>query len=290
MQEWLKDKKNLPIVVVLAVFVLLAAGGLVAFELGAFSGSSTVATAPPTGGAPSIGPAGFPTSPPGVPPPGLAGGPGRPPYPQGGRPVLPGGAVPPPALGTAAAVKKPAAVNPLIGPDPFKIPGGAKKEADAQLKLLGPKPALRDQIGPLNLFQLRPPAPPVPPALPDGTGAGGGTNPTANYRLAGVVTGSDGINAILEVGGQSQSVKPGDTLPDGTQVQNIQTSSVTLRTASGATVNLPLSAGAPDQGNGYNGPGQYPGGQFQPGQFRPGGFGGPPFDQRGGPPVDGRDN
>jgi len=37
--DWLKDKKNLPIVVVLAVIVFAAAGGLIALILGAFSGS-----------------------------------------------------------------------------------------------------------------------------------------------------------------------------------------------------------------------------------------------------------
>ena len=164
-------------------------------------------------------------------------------------------------------------VKPLIGPDPFNIPNGAKKLADANARLLGPKPPLRDLVGPLNLFRLRPPAPPPAPAVPglENT-ANGQTDPAANYRLAGVITGTDGINAILEVGGQSQSVKPGDSLPDGSQVQNIQANSITLRTARGAVINLPLSAGAPDQGtynqgtNGFNGPSPY----------QPGGYGGPP--------------
>ena len=40
--EWLKDKKNLPIVAAMAVFVILIAGGLIAYTLGAFNGSAPV--------------------------------------------------------------------------------------------------------------------------------------------------------------------------------------------------------------------------------------------------------
>ena len=46
--EWLKDKKNLPIVVALAVFFFLGAGGLIAWELGLFNGGASVAQAPPS--------------------------------------------------------------------------------------------------------------------------------------------------------------------------------------------------------------------------------------------------
>jgi hypothetical protein len=288
--EWLKDKKNLPIVVALAVFVLLAAGGFIALELGAFSGSS----APPVASGPPPGiPGGPPSGVPGGPPSGVPGSPstasiGRgpgivPPLPQGsrGRSLAPNAAGTTVA-GTPVAVKKSDIVNPLIGPDPFKIPGGAQKVAKDNAKLAGPKLALRDEIGPLNLFTIRPPVPPVPPVLP-GTGTATGENPAVNYRLSGVVTGSDGINAILEIGGQSQSVKPGDSLPDGTQVQNIQTTSVTLLTASGTVINLPLSAGTPDPGtDGFNGPPGYnqfqPGGGYnQGGGYNPGLNGRPPY-------------
>ena len=257
--EWLKDQKNLPIVVALAVFVMLAAGGLIAFELGAFSGSSTplpVATLPQTGS-----PVGQPYAPPisrGVPPS----------LPIGG----PRGARTPALVGAVPAAKTPISMNPLVGPDPFKIPGGLKQLAKTNSTLIGPKPALRDEVSPLNLFQIRPPAPPVPPVIANAD-TQTGANPAANYRLSGVVTGSDGINAILEVGGQSQSVKPGDSLPDGTQVQNIQATSVTLRTPGGTVFNLPISAGTPDQGADgpgqggfYNGRSPYGQGYPQPGQ------------------------
>lgn len=274
--EWLKDKKNLPIVVALAVFLLLGAGGLIAWELGAFNGSSAVTqtpvtpiTTPPPGGAPGYPPGG----PGGYPPAGPSGAP----LPRGTRSIaaqgIPRGV---PGVPVVVAMPKISAnnVNPGVGPDPFSIPYGAKKLAASNARLLGPKLPLRDAIGALNLFTIRPPAPPPVPNIPGfDTQANGQPDPAANYRLSGVITGTDGINAILEVGGQSQSVKPGDSLPDGSRVQNIQTTSITLRTTSGGVINLPLSAGTPDQGtnnfNGYNG--QPP---YQPGGYN--GFGGPP--------------
>lgn len=276
--EWLKDKKNLPIVVALAVFIFLGAGGLIAWELGLFNGSS-VAQAPiaPTGTPP--GPGIGSSYPPGVPP---VGGPGG--YPRsrfGAAPGIPRGIPGKPVAAATAAKISASNVKPFAVPDPFQIPNGAKKLAQINNRLAGPKLPLRDLVGPLNLFRIRPPAPPPAPKLPGvDFGPNGQTDPAANYRLSGVITGTDGINAILEVGGQSQSVKPGDSLPDGSQVQNIQTNSITLRTAGGAVINLPLSAGAPDQGtfnqgtNGFNGPTPYqPGGYNGPGappQFNPG--------------------
>ena len=262
--EWLKDKKNTPKVAALMVALIVIAGGTIAWTQGLFSGSTTTATAPVA-----------PTGPPGSVPPG---GPGGPPGFAGGPPqmrprTLRG--VPParPAVGvaTVAAIKRPDNVNPANGPDPFRIPNGAKKLADLNAKLAGPKLPLRDAIGPLNLFQIHPPAPPPAPALPDVTTSTGNGNtvtadPASHYRLSGIINGTAGINAIVEVDGQSQSVKPGDSLSDGSRVTNIQATSVTLRTANGAALNLQLSAGSPDQGtntqnfNGFNG--QAP---FQPG-------------------------
>lgn len=274
--EWLKDKKNLPIVVALAVFFFLGAAGLIAWELGAFNGSPPMAQVPvvPTGGPPG----GSGNYSPGGPP--IGGAPSyRPALPLGQAPGIPRG-IPGKPLAAATAPKINAnTVKPLTVPDPFQIPNGAKKLAQINNRLAGPKPPLRDLVGPLNLFRIRPSAPPPVPNIPGlDTPANGQQDPAANYRLSGVITGTDGINAILEVGGQSQSVKPGDSLPDGSQVQNIQTNSITLRTARGAVINLPLSAGAPDQGtfnqgtNGFNGPTPY-----QPGGYNgPGGPGGPP--------------
>ena len=271
MQEWLKDKKNLPIVVALAVFVLLGAGGIVALELGLFT--------PQPAAPPVVAQQGIP----GGPPVGVGGLPvGRPPTggrPSGGRPGLPTGlprGSSPAAAATAAVTPKSDIVNPLVGPDPFKIPGGAQKEANARAALAGPKPPLRNVIGPLNLFQIHPPTPPQTPGIP-GTPGQSSANLAANYRLSGVITGTDGINAILEIGGQSQSVKPGDSLPDGTQVQNIQTTSITLRSPQGNVFNLPLSAGTPNQGTvPFNGQPQYNPGGFNGQPQYPGGFNGQP--------------
>lgn len=277
--EWLKDKKNLPIVAAMAVLFFVIAAGLIAWELGAFNGSSSVAQAPapPIGGPPP--PSGPPSYPAGVTGPGsLPAGLGGPPLPRGRRraaaPGIPRGVPGAPLLAAAPGISA-NNVNPAVGPDPFGIPNGAKKLAAATARLIGPKLPLRNVIGPLNLFRIRPPAPPTPPVIPGVDSSANGQDPAANYRLSGIITGTDGINAILEVGGQSQSVKPGDSLTDGSLVQNIQTNSITLRTAGGAVINLPLSAGTPNQGttnqgpNGFNGPSPY-----QPGGFN--GYGGPP--------------
>lgn len=277
--EWLKNKKNLPIVVALAVFIFLGAGGLIAWELGLFNGSSSVAQVPvvPTGVPPVSGTG--PSYPTGGPPVGPGGYPRPRGYPGstlGAAPRIPQGIPGKPAAAAAAPNITANTVKPSAVPDPFQIPNGAKKLALINNRLAGPKLPLRDLVGPLNLFRIRPPAPPPAPVVPGiDTAVNGQADPAANYRLSGVITGTDGINAILEVGGQSQSVKPGDSLPDGSRVQNIQTNSITLRTAGGTVINLPLSAGTPDQGtfnqgtNGFNGPAPY-----QPGGYN--GYGAPP--------------
>lgn len=253
--EWLKDKKNLPVVVALAVVMFLAAGGAIAFELGLFpsGGSSDVVSTPVTTPVPSGPPPGTGVRPPPV-----------------GR--IPGGPGVAPALKTAVVVKKPGVLNPAVGADPFSIPGGQKQLASTQTAEV--KTPLRDVIGPLDLFQIHAPSAPAAPALPIVDGSSGTANASANYRLSGVITGAEGINAILEVGGQSQTVKPGDSLPDGSVVQNIQTTSITLRNYGGGVTTLPLSAGTPDQGSPQGNP-------YQPG-FNgpyPPGFNGPNYPQ-----------
>ena len=261
--EWLKNKKNLPIIVALTVVLFVAAGGAIAWELGAFSGSSTASSAPlaPSGPPGSIPSGSLPPS--GMPPRGPGGPPGSMPpgIPRGVAISRPLTAVP------ITVVKKPTNVNPAVGPDPFKIPDGARKLALRNALLAGPKLPLRQAIGPLNLFQIHPPVPPAPPVVVDPNIDVRNTvtaDSSSRLRLSGIINGTDGINAIIEVDGQSQSVKPGDTLSTGERVTNIQANSVTLRTAGGAALNLQLSAGTPDQGNtqGNNFNGQAP---FQPG-------------------------
>lgn len=270
--EWLKDKKNLPVVAALLVVLLVVSAGLIALELGAFSGSPAVTPSPPSiTGSGSVG------GPPGGMPPGggliqLPAAPRGPGGPAGvplGRPAgIPRGVAGTPAP-AAAVVKKPDTVNPMLGPDPFKIPGGPQKAAKIASRLLPPKPTLRDTIGPLNLFVIRPPAPPPVPAIPDAPAFSqqNGGDAASRYRLSGIINGPDGINAIMEVDGQSQSVKPGDSLSDGTRVTNIQATSVTLRTTGGATFSQQLSAGTPDQGQtNFNGQGSFQPGFPQQGQ------------------------
>ena len=83
--------------------------------------------------------------------------------------------------------------------------------------LKGMKAPLRDILPAFNLFKLQPPEPPPAPPLPVT-----GRLPAARRRPIsgsyGVVNAADGIYAILEVNGQSQTVKPGDSLLDGSRV------------------------------------------------------------------------
>ncbi len=252
--DWLKDKKNLPIVVGLAVFVLLAAGGLIAFETGLFSGSpapASVASSPAAGG--PIGPGSYPPGSPGSP--ASSSYPGSPSYP--GRPPTDGAAsYGGRAASTLPAVSKsPNLINPAKGPDPFSIPGGQKiyqKQVVAALvgTATGMPPPLRELLPRYDLFTIH--APP-PPAVVVGPNSDPGSQ---NYKLTGILNSEGSVLAIMETGGQSQTVKPGDSLPDGGKVVSIQESSITLRTPGGSTVTVPLStgSGSPDQfQNGQNG-------------------------------------
>ena len=262
--DFVKDKKNLPIVVGIAVAVLVLMGGLIAFELGLVGGGGS-----PTPVAPTLAGRGGPT--PGGPsdsaPPTMPmGAPAPTPMPTvasraPGGPAMPGVRV--------AAALPPVIVDPTKGPDPFSIPGGLKRQAlnggPNVAGLKGMKAPLRDILPAFNLFKLQPPAPPPAPPLPDRLTASG---PAPMVRVVGIVNAADGIYAILEVNGQSQTVKPGDSLLDGSRVTAIQATSVTLRSGAGVSTSLPLTGG---QGqNDQNGNGQDPnagGPQFgMPGQ------------------------
>lgn len=269
--EWLKDKKNLPIVVALAVVVFLVAGGLIALELGAFNGSSAqVASVPSGAGYPGAGypGAGYPGGSSGYPGAGAGSYPGSPPAGilQAGRPTR--------AVAAATAVKGP--VNPMTSADPFALPGTHKTLAAADaLKIVnGMRPPLRDSLPSLNLFTLRPPVPQVASNL---TLPNGGDQSLAGTRVSGIVTAADGIFAVVDVNGTPQTVKPGDSLPGGSKVASIQSTGVTLHTPEGNTITVPLSNGPPQQNlpSGFGGFGGYPGGGY-PGGYPGGGFGGYP--------------
>ena len=236
--DWLKDKKNLPIVVGLAVFVLLAAGGLVAMEMGVFAGKpAEVAAAPPveamSPGSPGMMPPGSP---------GMAASPGMASA-ASQRGLSPAAKT---ALAVPAVPVAPKLTNPAVGPDPFNIPNGQKTyarqmtaQASTQTGTQSGVPLpLREILPAFDLFTLHSPEP-----LPSVAGPGNDTG-AANYRLTAILNSEGGILAILETNGQSQQVKPGDGLPDGGKVLSIETSSVTLRTPGGSTVSIPLTSGA----------------------------------------------
>ncbi len=271
LNEFIKDKKNLPIIVGVAVFFLLAMGGLIAFEAGLFpSGTSTasVPTVVPAGGPPGV--------PPGGPPGGIPQDPrgsSLPPGPGGPNPF--GAGVPVRATTALAGVPglneaRPGSTAPNpSGPNPYSIPNGRKLLAQRNGPLVAALP-LRDRLPRVDLYTLPPPT----PVLVGGNGNGRNTQLlAANYRLSGIVNGPDGnINGILEVGGQSQTVKPGDTLPDGSVVESLTGSGLTLRTPGGTPITITQSSGS-DTPPGYPGQG-YPGqgypGQGYPGQSYPG--------------------
>ena len=267
--NWLKDKKNLPIVVGIGVFFVLAMGGLIAFEAGLFPTQTSTASAPPlappTNGLPLPGG----SSPPGGVPP-FGRGSSVPPGPGSHNPF---GAGPVPGAATALAgvpglnEARPGVTTPnATGPNPYNIPNGRVLLAQRNGPALGNLP-LRERLPRVDLFTL---PPPTPAGSPINTG-GNGQNLllASNYRLSGVVNGADGnINGILEVGGQSQTVKPGDTLPDGSVVESITQTGLILRTPGGTPLTISLSNGSdtPPNGQGYPGQG-YPGqGQGYPGQ------------------------
>ncbi len=261
--EWLKNKKNLPIVVGMAVFFLLAAGGLIAFELGLFpSGSSPTPVAPEIAGRGAPSPSN----------PDTAGSP----KPVSPRPIAPVPAAPvrpvpivkakpgpmAPGVKTASAAKPVVStvVDPAHGPDPFGIPGGQKKVAlllaGEGKGVYGMKAPLREILPPFDLF--KPIAAAAPPSLPTPNGSGVLQTQAAHIVVSGIINGGDGISAILEVNGESQTVKPGDSLLDGSKVTSIQDTSVNITSASGTVTTIPLTSGQGDQGQNGAGNGAQP--------------------------------
>ena len=298
--DWLKDKKNLPIVAGLAAFVILIAAGFAAYTMGVFngggSGGTSVATSAslypgaPAGGAP--GAVGYPGGAPGAV--GYPGAPSRVPTVARQVPTRP--------VAGAVASAKPGATstNPMVGADPFALPNAHKTVSkDSALKVAyAMRPSLRDTLPPMDLYTLHAPRPEASSnfRLPVG-----GDQLPANTRVSGIVNAADGIFAVVEINGDARTVKPGDDLPDGSKVASIQATSVTLHTPTGSTITVPLSNGAPEQnqpspyggypGGGYPGGGYPGGGGFGGGGGYPGGggFGGGGGYPGGGGAPDGRD-
>jgi len=168
-------------------------------------------------------------------------------------PVKPGAVV----AKKPAAAGKPAAATPSADlastPDPFQLPG-SKDISIAQAR----------QNALTQVVQTLPPIPdPYISNYHDNgtrtdTGAGGSPPPIAgpedagsNMRMAGVLYGN-GIYALLETDGKTQSVQPGDTTDEG-KVISIEPNAMILRTADNRLIKVSLSANPTgDQSAGYN--------------------------------------
>lgn len=247
--DWLKDKKNLPIIVGLAIVMVLAAGGLIAWETGLFGGAATdpgttVSTTPTPGETPSnvspgITPAISPAS----------GGA------FGGQPIV-ASAVKAGVPSSTPPATVPAVIETAKGPDPFNIPGAQKRIA-TQLQTVFRIPLLREILPPFDLYTIHQPS--ALPVLPTQAPVAS----TLNDRLVGISNSDGNVSAIVESNGQTQTVKPGDSLPDGSQVVSIQASSITLRSPDGSLATIPLSTGSDQPDQSPNG--QQPGAPFAPG-------------------------
>ena len=244
--DWLKDKKNQPIVAAIAAVVIV--GACVLLWLTVFSGSSS--QAPPTETASTEG---MPTD--GMPSPMQPGG-GPPPTTQG---TMPGAATGAPPQG--AAPLQAVAQAPSTGPletyrgDPF-LPVGYKPPPTGPR----PKPPITD----LPILNLGPwPKPPDKKLWPEPA------QPVR--RLAGVML-NGRVYAIIESNGKSQIVQPGEPLQDGlATVERIEADKVILKTTSAAprylTVRLASSPRKPASEPAVAGPEGPPG---PPPRGRPG--------------------
>jgi hypothetical protein len=314
--EWLKDKKNQPIVAGIGILILVLAIVAVLFETGVIGGSAqtppltpiatsgypggTYPGAPPNSGYPG-GPsmtAGYPGGTGGMrsPYPGMPGAPGAM-YP--GMPGAPGSMYPgmpgaPGQMGVAAAgvpgaltgklsAGKPAA-DVSKGLDPFNVP--------VKLGVNVPKPvrvAVNSMIPFEEIVKLKPSGTTQEPLTP-------GHVPnilitpqeSATMRVSGVVQTSTGVHAVLEASGRSQDVQPGDSVAGG-KVVSIQSDGLMLRGDDGTLVHVPLgSFPTGGGGGGYPSGGYPPGGGYPGGGYPPPGGGFPPGgNYPGGPPSSG---
>lgn len=221
MQEWLKDKKNLPIVIAIGSLVFVGSIIAMLFEFGVL-GHSTPAPVPVASASSSAPPAAPPS--PGVPP----GAPGGPP----GAPSTPG-AAPPNATAKAPGTGTPPA---QVGKtdDPFRVPGFP---APVTSLTTAPVATLRTQVPFVYIARIAPrPVTLISPTQ----GQTPFTQVSATQRVSGVLFTDTGVHAVLETNGQSQQVQPGDPV-DGGKVVSIQADGLTLRRDDGTLVRVPLS-------------------------------------------------
>ncbi|BDI31252.1 hypothetical protein CCAX7_33030 [Capsulimonas corticalis] len=295
--NWVKDKKNLPIVAGLAVLMIGAAIGVTVLV----SQNSNSQSPPPTGvassapgstypggpgrpGAPSAYPGAPGSSYPGAPSPG-GGYPGAP-APGGfaGAPGAPGSGYGPsvpgaPATATAGVAGKTPSPNgapqvPVVtaqtvskGPDPFKVP--------FHPPIKTPERALKDPIiaavPNTKIWRVASDPTIIKPVVPKVRRIAS----NLPRRMAGaLMSDANGVYAILETNGQAQTVQPGDRISGG-KVVSIQSDAITVLTDDNQTVKVPLSATSTggSQGGGRGGYPGAPGGGY-PGGGYPGGPGG----------------
>lgn len=253
--DWLKDKKNQPIVALIAALVIVAVVVIMYFTMfkpdSTDTGTDTSATTDPSMGTSA------PTDP-------AAAG-------QPGTPTAPAAAGAQPAAGTATQVTS-AAPTETYRSDPF-LP-------------IGYKPPKRD-----NVPRPKPPIwdLPIPPAISVYPTIGGRDvrpvyeSPQPARRMAGLMLNGK-VYAIIESNGASEVVQPGDMLKDGlATVEKIERDKITLKTTDEKPRYLVVSMAAnrQDSYSGGDSGGGMPGGGM-PGGGMPGG-GMPRPMPRGGP-------
>lgn len=284
-QEWLKDKKNMPIIAGVTIALFAVAVVVILWQ----SGMIFQPAAPPVqqasypgagGGYPGTG-GGYPGAAGGYPGADGAGSPypgsssvasGYPGSGASGYPGASGGSMPkaaskptgPAGAKTAAASPADQPVRVASVPDPFLVAGGVS-------------------AGKIKIPRLTPSSVMPPVFIAKGYDGGGDKKVAAqpvqlepevaaDKRVGGVVlTGGKGIRAILQTMNGSQEVQPGQSIPGG-KVISIQQDGLLMRTDDGRTVKVPTgSFPTQDSGGGYGG---YPGGGGYGGY--PGGGGGYP--------------
>ncbi|MGQ9455146.1 MAG: hypothetical protein ACUVRS_09530 [Armatimonadota bacterium] len=215
--DWLKDKKNQPIVAAILGIIIVGAGAAVYFTMFAGGGAqpapaTTAETVPPDTAtlSPTTEP-GAPTATPGTTPMGTE------PM-QVGMTGAPGTTVAPGEAQAAIAAPPPGGAVPMEPwrEDPF-LPLGYKP------KKVGPKPKPRITDFPFQKFAQW--VPPRRKPLPE-------EKPQPSRRVAGIIV-SDRVYAIIETVGKPnmEIVQPGDVLEDRlAKVERIERDKVVLRT------------------------------------------------------------
>jgi len=202
--DWLKDKKNQPIVAAGLAVIIIGAAAAIYFTMFAGGGAATTTESLPPSDTTATG---TPTD--------MSAG-----YPPGTTPMpgTPGASTPPGAAVAAPAPIPPGGAVPMEvwRTDPF-LPAGYKPPPPGRQPK--PKPPIRDL--PFGNFSrwIEEKRKPPPPDLPQPV-----------RRMAGIIV-SDRIYAIIETNGLSQIVQPGDMLDDRlAKVERIERDKVILKT------------------------------------------------------------